>query len=333
MPTQPYIFREAYNRCDWIFDLFAHGFDFLNGRFFPPKRGVDDPKWEAEEEEVLKRGLLKLVARGDGGIPAELRHYIQVPGGDTELEERDFLLRMYCALSAIDRAVADLNYLGAVSGSLPSLWQNVSDHMARNQQQLQRWAPGMVAFRPQNFEIAGRVWCSKTLAKGPWKEIPKRGEDLPNYFQNLLRVEAQNVCQVEIRLASPAQDFELEASELRLGVVPLVNTLVINPSDAQLLPGTLRIVKESDTPPTFGIRPDPATAPALLCEELCERAEKALRYLAGRNCQIVLFPEMVVPDPVLSRLKDVLFELDRLGKPRPMQGQTGPLAGSPPRSR
>jgi predicted amidohydrolase len=317
MPTQPHVFREAYHRCDWIFDLFAHGFDFLNGRFFPPKKDVVNPKWEEEEEQVRKRGLFGLIVHYDGQIPPELRHYIQVPGGDAELEEKDFHLRIYCALSVIDRAAADLNYLALLAGPGPSRWQNTSDHLSRNRQHLQRSAPGIIAFRPRDFESSGKTWCMKTLAKGPWKEIPERGEILPNYFQNLLRVESQNDCEVDIRVTSAAQDFEIDPSELRIGIVPLVNTLTVNTSDAQLLPGTLRIVKESDAPSTFGIRADLSTTPALSCAELCEHAERALRYLAECNCQIVLFPEMVVPDPVLVRLKNVLFELDRLGKLRP----------------
>jgi len=317
MPTQLNVFREAYNRCDWIFDLFAHGFDFLNGRFFPPPTNLVNPNWEAEEEEVSSRGLMGLIVRSDGNIPPELKHYIQVPGGDAEVEGKDFHLRLYCALSVIDRAVADLNYLAVLSGPAPHVWQSTSDHIARNRRQLQRSATGIVAFRPRDFETGGKMWCKKTLAQGPWKEIPRRGENLANYFQNLVRVDAQNDCEVDIRLTSPAQDFEMDPSELRVGIAPLINTLAVNTSDAQLLPGTLRIVKESDTPSTFGIRPDPQTTPAVSCAELCECAERSLRYLAERNSQIVLFPEMVVPDPVLDRLKNVLFELDRSGKPRP----------------
>jgi predicted amidohydrolase len=317
MPTQPNIFRDAYYRCEWIFDLFAHGFDFLNGRFFPPPKDVVNLRWEAEEEEVRRRGLLGLITRHDGNIPPELQHYIQVPGEEPDTEEQNFHLRLYCALSVIDRAVADLNYLAVLSGLAPKLWQNTLDHVARNRHQLQRSATGIVAFRPRDFETGGKTWCEKTLARGPWKPIPRRDEFLPNYFQNLLRVEAQNDCEVEIRLTNPAQDFEIDPGELRLGIAPLINTLAINKSNAELLPGELRIVKENDAPPTFGIRPAPATTSVASCAELCECAEKALRYLAERNSQIVLFPEMVVPDPVLVRLKSVLFELDRSGKPRP----------------
>ncbi len=39
--------------------------------------------------------------------------------------------------------------------------------------------------------------------------------------------------------------------------------------------------------------------------------------LADRGAQIVLFPEMVVPDPVLARLREVLYDLTDSGKKRP----------------
>jgi hypothetical protein len=48
MSEDPATFRDNYAGCDWIFDLFAYGFDFLDGRFMPsPDEGLDD-KWTAE---------------------------------------------------------------------------------------------------------------------------------------------------------------------------------------------------------------------------------------------------------------------------------------------
>src|SRR2546425_8878543 len=317
MPTQPHLFREAYYTCDWIFDLFAHGFYFLNGRFFAPAKEVDDPKWAAEEEEIRKKDLLNVVAEHDGSIPRKLRHYIQLPGGDSELEARDFCLRLYCAMSVIDRAAAELNYLSVLADPPPGRWESTCGHIERNRRQLQRSATGLITFRPRDFKTAGKAWCANALAKGPWIEIPKRGEVFADYFQNLLRVQVPDDCKVEIRLTSPAQDFEMDPTRLRLGIVPLIDTLKPNASDAQLLPGTLRLVKETDSPPTFGIRADSPEDPHASCPVLCDRAEAALRYLAAKGAQIVLFPEMVVPDPALRRLSDVLFELDSSGQPRP----------------
>lgn len=60
----------------------------------------------------------------------------------------------------------------------------------------------------------------------------------------------------------------------------------------------LTVFLRSKSPPTFGIRFDSAEDPHNSCAELCGRAEAALRYLAAMRAQIVIFPEMVVPDPV-----------------------------------
>jgi hypothetical protein len=317
MPTPSHIFRDAYDKSNWIFDLWAYSFDFLNGRFSPTSEQVDESRWEAEQETVRAAGLQGMIVESDGLIPSALRHYIQLPGGDAELENPDFLLRLYCALLAVDRAVADLNYLAPFSGPDWRRWPQTKDHLALRRHQLQRSADGIVAFRPRDFEAGGKTWCAKTLENGPWIEMPERGEHLSNYFQNLLRVDPQNNCELEIRLTSAAQDFEIDPHELRLGIVPLVNTLSVSENDAQLLPGTLRIVKETQHPPTFGVRQDTPAPPAISCAELCDRAEAALRYLADCGAQVVLFPEMVVPDSVLQRIKEVLFDLDRQGKPRP----------------
>jgi hypothetical protein len=257
MPTQPQLFRDRYERCDWIFDLFAHGFDFLNGRFFPPKLEGHDEDWEREDEDVRKRNLVDLVARADGDIPIELRRYLRIPGADAELEMVEFCLRLYCALNAIDRGVADLNYLAGFARPLPGRWERATEHLELKRRQLQRSASGHVVFRPRDFETAGTTWPARTPASGRWTQLPTRGVNLSDYFRNLLRVEETNDCSVDIRLVSPAQDFEMDPTELRIGIVPLVDALKANPTDALLLPGPLRLVKETDSPPAFGIRVDP----------------------------------------------------------------------------
>jgi predicted amidohydrolase len=112
------------------------------------------------------------------------------------------------------------------------------------------------------------------------------------------------------------QDFhDLNWDKLRLGFVPLIDSLNPRESDAQLTPGPLVLKKESDEPSTFGIQID--GSPEENCSELCDRAEAALRYLGKKHCQIVLFPEMVMPDPIVSRLQKVLGELALRDEPRP----------------
>lgn len=75
MSEDPATFRDNYAGCDWIFDLFAYGFDFLDGRFMPsPDEGLDD-KWTAEEEELKRRDIAKKIGDSDG---ATRRNYPEI---------------------------------------------------------------------------------------------------------------------------------------------------------------------------------------------------------------------------------------------------------------
>ncbi len=69
MPTQPQVFRDRYDRCDWIFDLFAHGVDFLNGRFFPSKLEALDADWDREDAEVRRRNPSRIGNAGGRQYP------------------------------------------------------------------------------------------------------------------------------------------------------------------------------------------------------------------------------------------------------------------------
>lgn len=104
MSEDPGSFRDNYAECVWIFDLFAYGFDFLDGRFMPSsEQGLDD-KWIAEEEEIKHRDVVVAIAKYDGGIPDSLRRYLDVPGDDDELQSLNFCVRLYAAISAIDNS-------------------------------------------------------------------------------------------------------------------------------------------------------------------------------------------------------------------------------------
>src|SRR5437879_3022174 len=190
MPTQPQFFRNRYERCDWIFDLFAYGFDFLNGRFFPPKLEARDADWDKEDEDVRKRNLVEAIVRADGQIPVELHRYLRLPGDDAGLEGPEFCLRLYCAVSAIDRAAAELNYFATFATPSAGRWVKGADHLEKSLRQLQSSAEGHVVFRPRDFEVGDKTWYGRTLAHPSWKEMPTRGEDLHDYFKNLLRIDA-----------------------------------------------------------------------------------------------------------------------------------------------
>ena len=334
MPVESATFRTNYRRCQWIFDLFAYIFDSLDGRFFPPDQGATYDALDREEKEVHRLKLVEVIRNQDGLIPDEVRRYLDLPDNDRDLESTACYLRLFCILGAIDASAADVNYLAAFVGALPGRWTNVRE-LIDKKRSLQKDAPGHILLRPHSFEKSGRDWFLRTKSNGKWGVLPTRGVDLQDYFQNLLRVQEPGGCQIELHILPAVQDVALPSGALQIAIVPLIQSLSLIGDEGHLLPGPLRLVKEPGPTSKFGIRLAPAPDPSHACDELCTRAEAALRHLAEWGAHIVLFPEMVVPDPVLARLKEVLYELADHRKPRPQLVLAGsftrdPASSSPP---
>lgn len=328
MSVEPAAFRDAYYDCQWVFDLFAHIFDFLHGRFLPSDEGPLYDLLDHEEKEVHRRKLVELVANRDGLIPDEVRRYLDLPGNNVDLESTACYLRLYCVLKTIDSAAADVNYMAAFVRPSAGRWVNVREQIDR-QRSLERSAPGQVLLRPHGFEKSGRDWFLATKSNGKWTALPTRGIDLQDYFQNLLRVGETSGCSVELQILPAAEDIALPSGALRIAAVPLIQSLQIIANEGHLLPGPLRVVKENGPASRFGIRVAPSPDPSHACDELGDRAEAALRHLAGWGAHIVLFPEMVIPDPVLMRLKQVLYDLADHKKSRPALVLAGSFGRSP----
>ncbi|PYP87939.1 MAG: hypothetical protein DMG65_15920 [Candidatus Angelobacter sp. Gp1-AA117] len=317
MTISPDQFRYQCGKCIWIFDLFAHGFDFLNGRFYPRSDPALEHVWEAEQENISRYDIENQIVNADGIFPEIVRTYLDIPGDDADMEAPEFCIRLFSILSAIDRAVSGLNYLGAYLHLGARRWSNTNDYFERNKQ-LQRDASGHVVFKPRYFKQApSQIWLDQALEdEKTWKKIPRRGEELDNYFENLLRLVPPEDCGVTFRVLRGNQDFHtLDWTSFKVGIVPLIEELRVRGSSAQLLPGPLVIKKETATPATFGIHIEDPSKEVLL--DLCHRAEVGLRHLAENGCQIVLFPEMVVPDFLVGHLKKVLKELAIHDQPRP----------------
>ena len=328
MPVEPAAFRNAYHQCQWIFDLFAHMFDFLHGRFFPPDQGTPYDQLDQEEKEVHRRKLVDQIASQDGLIPEEVRRYLDLPGNNADLESTACYVRLYCVLRAIDNAAAGVNYMAAFVSPSAGRWVNVREQIDR-QRSLERNARGQVLLRPHGFEKSGRDWFLATKSNGKWATLPTRGVDLQDYFHNLLRVGETSGCSVELQILPAVEDVALPSAPLRIAVVPLVESLQVIADEGHLLPGPLRVVKESGPASKFGIRIAPSPDPSHACDELGDRAEAALRHLAAWGAHIVLFPEMVIPDPVLMRLKQVLYDLADHKKLRPSLVLAGSFGRSP----
>jgi predicted amidohydrolase len=312
----PEQFRGEYNRCDWIFDLFAHSFDFLNSRFTPPTDGPYMGAWSFASDQVAHLRLVDLIVSADGTIPVEVLRYIALPLSNPELESEAFRLRLFCVLTAIDNAASDLNYLGAATRYTSTRWSNVATHLERNGKQLQSAARGNVVLKPKYFTQAPwSTWLTKAIATDKWVHLPSRGEYLSTYFENLLRISNRDDCGFEVYKLPDSQDFpHADWATLRIGIVPLIEELKVGPSNAQLLPGPLVLRKETVNPSTFGIHIEPGSEE---CTELCDHAEAALRHLVRQGCQIILFPEMVAPERVVKRLAMTLRKMEADRELRP----------------
>jgi predicted amidohydrolase len=319
MGTSPQEFRDQYyNRCKWIFDLFAYGYDFLNGRFSRRSEIDLESLWDAEEEKIKSYDFENEIRNEDGELPESVRQYLDMPGDDEQMQTPAFYIRLFSVLSAIDHAAAGLNYLGTCVQYRPGWWPNTIDYFERHGKELQQRAAGKVIFKPRYFQRSpAQDWLDHALTDThKWREISPRGENLDSYFQNLLRICGPQGCKFTFRILSATQDFHQPTwKKFQIGIVPLIEELKVRELDAQLLPGPLVIRKLPTNGSTFGIHVE--GDPTESCAELCVRAEAGLRYLAEKGCQVVLFPEMVMPDPVVEHLKKVLRQLAAQKLPRP----------------
>jgi hypothetical protein len=238
---EPGKFRDDCAECEWIFDLFGCGFDFLNGGFrLSPDETIEKQRSSAEDE-INRRDTVSDLVASDKAIPDRLGQFLHVSGGDAEIESPDYYIRLFSVLSAIDGAAADLNYLYDHTRLGGKGWMRVTEHFERNGEQLQNKVSGYVVFKARYCERAPYQRRKEEGLKGTkWKPIPDRGEYLENYFENLLRVHAPHECAVEFRIINPTQDFHKAAwTALKVGIVPLVQELKLRTSDAQLLPRPL----------------------------------------------------------------------------------------------
>ena len=305
-------FRSTLDSCDWLFDFFAAGFDYLSKRFVPDERDILQFDWEEQVDRVAAQKLVQRFVRDDGTIPDAAWHYLQVPSRNEEWTQRPFLIRLLALLTAIDMASAGFNYF--LPGQELDTWNDVRQRLFRFGA-LNRRARGRVVLLPPRLSPdSANVWWRRAIDLNEWESQPLRGSHLYRWFVNLCRVPDIQDCLIEHKILAAEQDLTPdEWRYLRIAVVPLVERMEVNDGFARLLPGPLRMVGVDCNPPGFSVDIDEATSTVSQCEDLARRAESAIRALAERGVQIVIFPELVVPDPVLIRIKSTLRHLNRGG--------------------
>jgi hypothetical protein len=301
----PIDFATELNDCDWIFDLFACGFDHVSRLLDVPRESDIDV---AADVRLIDR-LAKTIERSDGVVPDEVWQHLDVPGEQAALTGKPFLRRLLTALLAIDQACTSLNFYSGYQDR--RFWNRVVVQFERNQQRLNRGSRHVILKPRRRFPHHAGAWWQQGLTRGALEELEVRGSHWGSVFTNLCRVPEVPGCELEHRVLSARQELsEVDWSNLRIGMVPLIEDLAVDAQSARLLPGPLQIRTNAanDLIVDFAA-PD--------CEELCANACTALRFLAERQVQIVLFPEAVVPDAVVDRLKMELRRLSTAGSRYP----------------
>ncbi len=307
-------FKSSIERADWIFDLFAWGFDHLS-KYFQPNLDIRQHEWEGQSEYLASERMGERVAFADGAIPSEVGHFLRVPNDAHALAETPFLIRLFVLLQTIDKAAAEFNYF--MPGQDLGLWRQVRTHLSVNKQ-LNRYATGRVVLMPPRYAPGpAHGWSRKALEAHQVEHIPERGLHLYRWFSNLCRAPQCDDCLIIPRLIPAGSELDSDCWDvLRVAVIPLLLHMEVATDSAHLRPGPPRILRTSIEPSKFSIEL-PTDSAEILRSEICDAAEAALRFVAAQGIQIVIFPELAVPDFVLERIKQTLHSLRKYGSTQP----------------
>jgi len=303
-------------RCEWIFDFYAIAFDYLSERVAATETELSHLKSLAESK------LRQEIRSHDGGIPARISDFLGIPGSnwaamtDAFLETRTFHMKLLYVLWQIDRAAVDLNYFRHSPSR--GFWMATRQHMEANRLDLGRDFKKTVRIRAPRLDTMN--WWEAALDAG-WS-ILERGQNLDRFFQNLVRVPEVVGAQVELMQRVPSLFDRFTAdpgkNQLRVAVVPLVDDLKPRSHSAELIPGPLHIVPRtiSPDPPSpgtsgrvqhrFGIDVVPGTDPTQTMEFLAGHAEYLTKLACEEHADLLLFPELVVPDAVVAAIQKTL---------------------------
>ncbi len=312
-------FRNELMACGQIFDFFAVGYDHLDLYLQLPPTETNVPMLNMARVDASNWGLVERMRLAGGAIPPVVWNYLALPLSSEECQtSQEFLLRLYFTLVAIDDASEEINVFKSTPRDDNPLSAALSWFEGYRKLNTDSTL-GKVLFRAPTLPGEGDSWAVRSVALGERGELRYRGQHLSRNFENLCRVRAVEGCEFDYEVIPPSRDIILPRplTQLVIGVVPLVDTLSVGPAECSLNPGPLKIrVLEKDTQTCAytvdgdgeGISPVRADS---VCVRLAERAEAAVRRLQAEGAQIAVFPELVVPDAVLRRIKQVLADTIR----------------------
>jgi predicted amidohydrolase len=317
---EPRALKAAMERCEWIFDFFAIGYDYLASR-------------PCHAESLLERlahnsspELRQRITDSDGDLPVLIFSYLGVPFrrwagmSDSHLESDDFCFKLLSVLWQIDRAAADLNYFK--TGASRTAWPRVRIHLQESGLQLNR-DHRLVTVRPPHLE--NKKWW-RAAKKAKWSLL-QRGQNLDPLFQNLARVAEVPGATFVLTTQLPAiyDRLEPEKETLKIGVAPLIGDMRVGSTSAELLPGPLRVLplspktaslsSSSAAQNLFAVEIDGAGTTAM--QELAAQAAAATQAACHQDVDVLVFPELVVPDEVVRAISWVLQTNSRRGTHTP----------------
>jgi predicted amidohydrolase len=310
-------FKREIEKCDWLFDLFAIGYDFIATRV-TPSLDLDSqyPDLPSAIMELSRLRLAELLVSADGGVPSETTDFLRPAASwthvpPTELEREPFLTRLLALLRLIDQVsagVSDFSY-----GLSPREWPGVRTFLRSHHHVLSKNPHRGVILKPP--PLGTMDWWRLAVAAGDQGPL-KRGQFHHRLFQNLLRLPESLDHDLKHIVLRSADDAEQGIrGNLRVGVIPLVQNMDVNATGAALIPGPLRIV---DKPPlNFAVEVDGAGDPVGAYSRMFADLDRALTALCDLETHIILLPELVVPDAVLERVKDLLRSRSIKGSPTP----------------
>lgn len=246
MPAWPYLFdsimdadsfKTEIQYCDWLFDLFAIGYDYIASRVTPIDLDANYPDLASVIGQLAKMRLAELLVAADGGVPPEVLDFLgpTVSWGRVsrvDLESEAFITRLLALLRLIDEVTAGVNHFRF--GLSSREWPTVRTFLRSHHNVLSKNSHRRVILKPLPLDTMD--WWRVAVAAG-WQEPLERGQFHHRLFHNLLRLPESLDHELKHIVLRSADDAEMSViGNLTVGVIPVVKEMEIRVSGAESWP-------------------------------------------------------------------------------------------------
>ena len=255
---------------EWVYDLFAHAYDYLDPRF--------KPRRHRKHESLFVDALFE----SRGQVPDEMHDYLEQALREPEGE---FCGRLWVVLKDIDTFSGFGNPFlrGPADHRRSQALEPIREHYHLNQR-LNKWASGHVLWKPTLGRIA---WLRSIAEGGRGSPRPYRGSYLWREYDALCRASEPEGYRVEFDTIEAEHDpLIAEHGQLEVAFVPLIE---------QYDEAPFRVIREDAKRAFVQVR--------LSDEQECLRRTRiALRKADERGTHIVLLPELVASSAVVGEV-------------------------------